>query len=680
MANLTITQLKSIQGGRSLKSKFVAMHTLGLERKNISQVLKSSEEKGGADLDVTSKAILLRSQNGDFEEAFELAKWSVKAKPQSRKVVVRSFLKNKRASLLVHHVARMKRADASGMMKDYFSEGGNIKDVAEWLSVAGNILKTGVIPDDTDGVWGWVKDTVGGVVDAVVGAINTVADAIKEAGKNLAEAVSAVSSWSQSKISDFVEAIIRAGKTVAEIMNEAVKKGTAVIQKFIQAVIEAGKKGIEVLNWAVAKAENVLKTALTKLEQLLGSFTTLLFEIAKMASSRLFAVVKALLSAGKAVLDFVSRLDRIAYNIAKQIVQEIKRVGRTIREIINAVLNKSRYIARIVLDALRSLGNSIRSILNEVVTRTINQISILIGALKDLATSLSQILDEVAKFALTQAKKLMSALRLIWTRVKEILEFIARKSESVIRTLIAAFMGTLIHIREVLQTILVEIRAAFRKGLIKGLIQIGKSAVTLMVETLKISASVAAVLFAIIMDIFGSHRGLNAEERAEAEKVFGISIDLDQVQLTTASFPADFIMWLNKNRPFTTMYVINYKSGTTLPMNTLIHELTHVWQAVNSGGVYMLEALHSQFFGKGYNLTEADVRNANGKLLNLEREQQAVLVEDYWRAKFNEENIPIPLDVIEPLAKQAYKAKFNFNTFNLKDFEFVTRPMFILNN
>lgn len=43
----------------------------------------------------------------------------------------------------------------------------------------------------------------------------------------------------------------------------------------------------------------------------------------------------------------------------------------------------------------------------------------------------------------------------------------------------------------------------------------------------------------------------------------------------------------------------------------------------------MIEALHSQFFGKGYNLSEAALKKANGRLLNLEREQQAVVVEEY---------------------------------------------------
>ena len=179
------------------------------------------------------------------------------------------------------------------------------------------------------------------------------------------------------------------------------------------------------------------------------------------------------------------------------------------------------------------------------------------------------------------------------------------------------------------------------------------------------------------MDIFGSHRGLNATERTEAEKVFGVSIDLDRVKLTDASLAADLIMWMNKNRPFTTMYVINYKSGSTLSMATLIHELTHVWQAVSSGGVYMIEALHSQFFGKAYNLSEADLKNANGRLLNLEREQQAVLVEEFWKAEFDGQRTKIPVDLLRPFAKQVHKSRFVINKFVIKDLQFRSKLVFV---
>ncbi len=679
MGNLNESQLKKIQSSKSLKTRFESMQLFNVDRKNIHQVLKNSEQKSVAELDLTSKAILLRSQTGDFEEAFELASWSASSKPATRKVVVKSFLKNKQAPLLVHQIARMKRNEAGDMMTDYFSEGGDILGVAEWLSAAGKILKSGVVPDETDWGWGWLGDAVGSVVDAVVGAINTVADAIAAAGKNLADAISKVATWAQDKVSDFVEAVLAAGKSVAQVLSEAVKKGTTALNKFIQAVIEAGKKGLEILNWAIGQAESILKTALSKLESLLGSFTSLLIEVAKMAAARLNAIVKALVSAGKKVVDFISRLDRFAHDFAKRLVQELRKIGRTVGEIMVAVINLSRLIARRVIEALRELGTSIFNMLKEVVSKTVQQLAVIIGALKDLAISLASILDDIAKFVASQAKKLMNALRVIWTQMREILEIIAQKSISVIRTLISALIGTVNHWREVLKEIVTNVRDAFREGLIKGLIEIGKSAVTLMIEAAKLGASIAAIVFAVLLDVFGSHRGLNASEKAEAEKVFGVSIDLDRVKLTDASLAADLIMWMNKNRPFTTMYVINYKSGSTLPMDTLIHEMTHIWQAVNSGGVYMIEALHSQFFGKAYNLSEADLKAANGRLLSLEREQQAVLVEEFWKAEFDGQSTKIPVDLLRPFAKQVHKSRFVINPFRVKDLQLNSKLIFARN-
>ncbi|NJM32789.1 MAG: hypothetical protein HC848_07985 [Limnobacter sp.] len=73
----------------------------------------------------------------------------------------------------------------------------------------------------------------------------------------------------------------------------------------------------------------------------------------------------------------------------------------------------------------------------------------------------------------------------------------------------------------------------------------------------------------------------------------------------------------------------------------------------------MIEALHSQFFGKGYNLSEADLDKAKGKLTNLEREQQAVLVEEYWKMKFGGKTSSLPLAKVEPLARQVFKASVN---------------------
>lgn len=655
---LNAAALQSINSANNLTAVFKAMQDNQVNRSNLVQLLDDSDKRGPAQLDLSTQAILLRSSRGDFEESAALVNWAAAKGGVARKTVVSSFIKGKQSLLFVHQVARLKRQDASESMKDYFSEGGSLSDVAEWLAKAGAILKTGVVPDGNDGLWGWIKETVGAVVDAVTGAINTIADAVAAAGKSLVDAVSAVVGWAQDKLNDFVEAVLAAGRKVSELLAEALKKGVAAVKKFVAAIIQAGRQGLEVLNWAVGQALDVLKGAVQELERLYGSFSTLLQEIGKLAVAQLKTAIRAVMALGHSVLQVLQRLERLAYDTAKIIVNELVAIGKTLKEIMSVVIKLTRYTARIVLDALLGAGKLLKDILTEIVSSTAIAISVTLGALKDLGKTVAYVLDSIAQFASTQANRLMEALRIIWTQTSEILEAIAGKAIHAVKTLLTALLGTGMYLVDVVKNIIVDVRAAFREGLIKGLIEIGKSALILMKEAVKISAGVAATLFAVLMNVLGSHRKLTAQERAEAEKVFGVSINLDMVRLTDASFAADFIMWMNKNRPFTTMYVINHGSGVTLPTSTLIHELTHVWQAVTSGGVYMIEALHSQFFGQGYNLTLQDIQNAAGDIKKLEREQQAVLVEEYWKGKFNGQSIAFPLDLIEPLATQVYKAKY----------------------
>src|SRR5690554_4446271 len=85
MGNLAQNQLRILKQGRSLKTKFEAMHNVNMTRQNIRQVLAESKKTSTSDLALTTKAILLRSQQGDFEEAFEMANWALKETDDARK-------------------------------------------------------------------------------------------------------------------------------------------------------------------------------------------------------------------------------------------------------------------------------------------------------------------------------------------------------------------------------------------------------------------------------------------------------------------------------------------------------------------------------------------------------------------------------------------------------------------
>jgi hypothetical protein len=165
---------------------------------------------------------------------------------------------------------------------------------------------------------------------------------------------------------------------------------------------------------------------------------------------------------------------------------------------------------------------------------------------------------------------------------------------------------------------------------------LGKSAAEVLRGAIEIGGSALALAFTLILEwIPGSYRQLTAAELAHAQNVFGSTIDLAKVRLAVMSPAVDLLQLANNERPFTTMYLINFASWNDLSDATLIHELTHVWQGVVKGPFYMVEALHAQEFGDGYDYNgEAGLAAAAGDFEKFNREQQAAIVEDYFDRRF----------------------------------------------
>jgi hypothetical protein len=87
-------------------------------------------------------------------------------------------------------------------------------------------------------------------------------------------------------------------------------------------------------------------------------------------------------------------------------------------------------------------------------------------------------------------------------------------------------------------------------------------------------------------------RGMTSSEIAVARSVFGDSIPWNQVRLDEYSLMAKI------GRTHVTGYIIN--STEDLDDRTMIHELTHVWQYVKGGLVYIPEAIAGQASDEGY--------------------------------------------------------------------------------
>lgn len=337
------------------------------------------------------------------------------------------------------------------------------------------------------------------------------------------------------------------------------------------------------------------------------------------------------------------------------VVDAVIDAGRSIADFVGDIAGWTLGKIADFLTAVIEAGKTLAEVISEIAGIVINTQKKILKALKMLGHSVADIIDAAAGLLPGPLKLFVRSLLKIGTRVIDILIGFADRVLSATRTALEALLAEGIRLATVVRDIVRHVGESFRESFFRGLIALGKTPLTIIKEAAKSGAAIALGAFAVLLEIWGGYRGLTKAEMREAQRIFGWSIDLHRVKITTDSIPADVANWLNGNRPFTTMYVINFASGAMIDKRTLIHELTHVWQGVTAGPVYMVEALHSQIGGRGYNVTEADIKAADGDINNLEREQQAVVVERYWAYQYNRETGKA--DLYRQLARQVYSGR-----------------------
>jgi hypothetical protein len=139
-----------------------------------------------------------------------------------------------------------------------------------------------------------------------------------------------------------------------------------------------------------------------------------------------------------------------------------------------------------------------------------------------------------------------------------------------------------------------------------------------------------ALLLETIGDIIKPNtRSLHEAEKQLATAIFGQSVPLRLVGMDGRS-------WLARKKKtiaFVGWHTVHFDQS--LPDFTFIHELMHIWQYHKWGSRYISEAIHAQRWGGGYDYggKPALIRNKDIGLVAFNAEQQADLIEDYFRAK-----------------------------------------------
>ncbi len=417
-----------------------------------------------------------------------------------------------------------------------------------------------------------------------------------------------------------LDAAIKAGKAVASVLATALQQGYLIFRRTVNALLSRMGPLGEVFDWLLTQAENVAALAWRETIDALQTFGRSVREALDWAAKKsidvLKKVVQAIDAAGMVVADVIAWAKKAGDAALKAVGEGLYKAGRTVEYIMIWMEKDVLEGVRAVVHGMFEAGATVAELMAWAVQRTIQVVKDVTAELISLGVTVAQLVADTLAHPQNALKNLVQALTELGKTAKDIVEAaVVQPTEDAARRVLRALKD------------------------------LGKTAVEVMTAALELGGSAIALTFALILEWFpGEYRPLTATERAEGEKVFGTSIELDKVRLSVLSLPVDLVELCNHQRPFTTMYLINFASWEKLSINTLMHEMTHVWQSVAVGPIYMVEAIESQLSSEGYNYGYDDSETGEGAQPELEaaagnfnafnREQQAQIVMHYYVRRF----------------------------------------------
>lgn len=659
----------------------------------------------------------IRPSKNPLAEAGELLHFvSASGNMLLRRTLIAGFSKAGADLALVHHIAMLPREQTAAFIKDYLDGGGSLAPVVQWLGIAGGLHRQGRASAPTRLASRWaaparrrgrkmpsrfslpsVGGLVGGIIDDLKGAAKkgldaagNLVDGVIKAGGSVVDAIGAAAAFTVEQATDLVEGLVQAGKTAAEILTGAAAKGIAQLNKYVEAVLGAGRAIAEVVTWAASQVAATAQAAIGKLLSLGRSLLDVVNSVVTLGRAVLVPTVKSLFGLGKKVSDLMGAMAKEAVAAVKSVVDAMLAVGQSLRTIvidaakglsiiacgnvIRALLELGKSVAELMREAAAAAGDTLRLIVRSLllgVGHTVaqiltsaadvvaNAVNGVVQALLALGKSLPDIVGAAVGQTLSIVTKVFGALIAIGRKSQEILVSLGGRAVSVLRTAFHGLMLVGVSLATIMNDIFTGVAQAFRRSFLEGLLALGKTPFQIVKAAVETAVSIGLLAFALLLEILGGYRPLTSEELAEATKVFGNTIDLSRVRLGFADLPGDLLRLVNVELPraFTTMYLINFGPGAVVEMQTIIHELAHVWQGVQQGPIYMTRALEAQItagldalFHKGkyddeaaYRVTEAALDSNGGDLKKFNPEQQASIVEFYWVLKFSKHAVPTGL-------------------------------------
>ena len=482
---------------------------------------------------------------------------------------------------------------------------------------------------------GLVIDLAGMALDALALLI----EAAIELGLRVAELVGRLAVMAYDTVADIVTAALRAGITVLELVGEVAGVSYWAFRRIVNGIIEAAGPVGDILDAVLDSAEDFVRDAWRSALNALRFAEAQLRDALDWARARGIAAMEAVLQAWEDIGEDLIAAYQWARDVAIATGDAVFRViGEVTVKLNNSVSYVIGYLENDFLEGLEDFaiglleaGYAVADLVARVVERTIEVVGAVFRGALAAGVTLTDLLINVVTEPSRVVEHVMSALDEMGQTVTDVMGAIAAAIDQLVDDVIAALLA------------------------------IGTSMQTMIGAIWEIGGGLIGVAVSAILNTFGSYRPLTAAERQLAELIFGDSLDYDDIYISQDDLVNDLIFWVQDgfgedpdSRAFVTFNLINYDVDDVLTDATLIHELTHVWQATVEGPFYMAEAIHAQLeqelggpdaYNYGYtNSSNGDGADdaliaAGGDFSVFNPEQQGNIIEHYYVRRY-EENRP----------------------------------------
>ena len=425
-----------------------------------------------------------------------------------------------------------------------------------------------------------------------------------------------------------VEAALEAGAALADLLVEAARGTYFQLRRMVFSVLDAVGLG-EVFDWALSQLEAgvsaVFREVVLAVRFAGGVLTDALDWAVDQTEQAFEALVDAWESVGESLLDLYEWASQLASNVVDQVWERLGRITTRLRNSVTYVLN---YLENDFLPGVRRFVRG------------------LVEAGYALADLMVRVLHRSAQFVVEAVAELLeSGITMAALLAAAAVEGDVDAMLAAVRTLDSTWDDIMQAADEAGEDIAADVARAAER--------LGEALDEMLDAAWEVGGGLFGLIVAELMNAIATYRPLTDPEKTEATKVFADAIDLDLVSISQESLDNTIIFEIQaafqrlggdapNARAFVTGTLINMRADQGIDMETLIHELTHVWQNFEVGPIYLSEAIHAQAttpdaYNYGYTDEdtgaggEDDLQAAAGDFEAFNREQQGQIMMHFYR-------------------------------------------------